>query len=156
MENIAPYFLKMMIPHTCGSHPFLLFRNLMMDNEGHYFWFDDEIKNKTCLIKKTIVGVCDDRYDVPDFLNITDANNPTQRAFYFSYDWNSWGTFSVLLESIRPGPLTKFLDDIFTQALIQCDNGNNVFLGKDLFIKKNSTYEHLVNIDIRCCKDLSK
>ena len=52
------------------------------------------------------------------------------------------------INDIKPGPIYSFLENVFLEMMHEVEQGKNVFIGNDLFIEKNSAYQHMMKADL--------
>ena len=150
MNATVKYFLKLLgeyqlkrrhSPSTC-----LVFKNFMIGEDGRKVWTPDDMKNGILYKKTCIIGRKDEWGSY--YINMSEDDVVHRRSCPFEYNWQEWGDFYVDFDMVKDGPLTKFLESIFMQILLAVNKGNNIFLDTDCIMKKNTSYEHLMNIDM--------
>ena len=63
------------------------------------------------------------------------------------------GTINVFsIDEIENETTYSFLENVFLQAMHEVEQGKNMFIGNDLFIKKNTAYEHMMKIVYKAIK----
>ena len=118
----------------------------MIGQNGIKIWQSDDMKKELSYKKVCIIGI---DYEWTSFyINVSEDETIHYRSYPFEYNWQKWGTFYVDFDTVKDGPLTKFLESVFMQILLAVDRGNNIFLGVERIMKKNTSYEHLMNIDM--------
>lgn len=143
MSNMTKYFIEKMKKFDYYGQ--LYFKTIAIDHNTHKrLWVPEDIKENVGITKNVIVGINEWSY-----FNISKDDEPRTRSYPFRYEWSKFGIFGLEFSEIKDNsPLDMFLENIFTQLLALTNNGYNVFLGRDMFIEKNSTYNHIMNIDM--------
>lgn len=148
MNATVKYFIKML--KDFNSESYLVVKNFMISRDGRKIWHPDDMRKGTQYKKVCIIGV-----EFSGYINMSNDCNadpcnkmPRMRSFPFEYNWNEWGSFFIDFDMIEDGLITKLLESVFMQILLKVDEGHDVFISNDLIMKRNSSYEHLTNIDM--------
>ena len=144
MNATAKYFLDIL--KNYNSHACVVIKNFMTGEDGSKIWHPDDKKAGIKYKKTCIIGIED---VFPIYINFSKHDDYLCRSTSFENNWNEWGVILLeFTEILKSKLLTKFFERIFTQILLAIERGNNVFIGTKMIMKKNSSYEHLMNIDM--------
>lgn len=145
MNVKTKYFMNMIKSSVPKMACVFVFKNFWVDKYGRRIWLPEDKTASIPTKKVTIVGV---KALFPVYINAATQSSPIARSKAFDYNWEDYGEFRVSFTMVKYGPWLKCLDSVFTQMLMLVDQGFNIFLGTCPLIKKNTSYEHLMNIDI--------
>ena len=152
MNVTARYFIDLLKSRSefsdCNPRYKLVFKNFWTDKHGCRIWTPADIVNDMETKKTVIVGLAWEAAIFTDYITASSEQVPVRRSHSFEYSWREWGTFDIYLDDIKDGPLTKFLESIFMQMLLLSDQGYNIFLNNSILLEKNTSYNHLMNIDM--------
>lgn len=148
MNKLSKYFLKLIQDHfTFSFIPVMCIKNFKIDKFGKIYWDENDKPpaNARCV---SILGLLPNCYGIYNYFNLSHESSPSRRSHPFQHSWTKWGSFEFDVNELKSEPICSFLENVFLQILHEVDNGQNVFIGNTLFIKKNTAYEHLANADL--------
>lgn len=148
MDKLPKYFIKLINDHISFSDNIIMcIKNFKIDKQGKKYW-DESDKPPVDAKNVSIVGVSFSDVATFDYFNTSDTMSQVKRSYAFQYPWSQWGSYVFYLNHVKDGTLCAFLENVFLQMMHEVEHGHNVFLGSELFMEKNSSYEHMMKIDL--------
>ena len=141
------YFISLIRDYvTFPDSTMMCIKNFKIGKDGKKYW-DASDKPPPQARQVSIIGLS---YNdcVFSYFNFSNELSPIKRSHPFQYPWTVWGSFVFDLNGIKPGPIYSFLENVFLQMMHKVEQGQNVFLGDDLFIEKNTAYQHMMKADL--------
>ena len=145
MNATVKYFMNMIREIVPEMRHMFVFKNFWTDENGVRIWSPDDRTNHISTKKTMIAGV---DAPFPVYFNASTLPWPECRSQSFEYNWKFYGTNRMPFSMVENSLWEKPLESMFMQMLILVNRGFNMFLGNNLIMKKNSSYEHLMNIDL--------
>lgn len=147
MNKTASYFIRLIKDYaTFPDSTFLCIKNFKIDRLGKIYWdeSDHPPMNAKCV---SILGLS--YLDIVfSYFNMSNQSSSLRRSSIFQWSWSKWGTFTFNINDIKDGPLASYLENVFLQMMHEVEHGQNVFIGNDLFIDKNTAYQHMMKVDL--------
>ncbi len=156
MSKTTKYFFKRLASiATFPDDLYIIIKNFKLDEHHHKYWFaEDEIQAKRLgeakhFTKVSIIGCGYEHAYYTNWFNVSDTDEAVLRSSQFEWPWSIWGTTTFrLLDIPNGGPLQAFFEHAFSKMLEASEHGMNVFIDKELFIEKDTAFQHRMNIDL--------
>lgn len=156
MSKTTKYFFKRLA--SMASFPgdlYIIIKNFKLDEHQRKYWFaEDEIQAKRLgeakhFTKVSIIGCGYENTYYINWFNVSNTNEAVLGSSPFEWPWSIWGTATFRLNDIPSGgPLQAFFEYAFSKMLEASERGLNVFIDKELFIEKDTAFQHRMNIDL--------
>lgn len=147
MNKLSKYFINLIKDYVAfPDSTMMCIKNFKIDKSGKIYW-DESDKPPINARQVSILGLSHINY-LFDYFNVSNESSPVRRSHAFQHYWAQWGTFVFNINGIKPGPIYSFLENVFLQMMHEVEQGKNVFIGNDLFIEKNSAYQHMMKADL--------
>ncbi len=143
-DKYSVYFLSLLKMRDIKSIEIINFYEVY-DEDGCHICFDDkELKAyaRHPIVKKCWVFVSNGFYRTSFRPGLKDM------SIRFQWNWKKLGQCIFSIDTTNNGKIDPFLSSIFTQMLLYADNGNDIYLNNEIFIRKNSSYEHVIQADL--------
>lgn len=145
MNKTVAYFINLIKDQAIYSNTQICIKNFKTDMFGNIYW--DESDHPPMNAKHvSILGVSYNFFNC--YFNISDQSSPVRRSHKFQWPWSKWGNFTFNIDDIKDGLLASYLENVFLQMMHEVEHGQNVFIGNELFIEKNTAYQHMMKIDL--------
>ena len=147
MNKLPKYFINLIKDYVSfPDSTMMCIKNFKIDKSGKIYW-DESDKPPVNARQVSILGLSCRNY-LFDYFNMSNESLPIRRSHAFQHRWSQWGTFVFDINGIKPGPIYLFLENVFLQMMHEVEHGQNVFIGSELFIEKNTAYQHMMKVDL--------
>lgn len=151
MNNTVKYFLSLLKSINYSDKAELVFKSFAVTQDGHRLWDIDDLKQSACKnTKNVLIAGIGTLFNCDWFTDDTARRSYAfQNCLCKSKD-EQFAVRSVRICDLKSDPACmEMVDSMFMQMMLLSDIGQDIWLGRCMFIEKDSAYVHMTKCDMQ-------